>query len=209
MKPLLTLLVVLALVRSSLAVPQSAQGRSIGDVKLIPTSVLQRSISPQFYKSLLVSPIEGWVVVRGQLHGTTLSGLKVVRSEPRGLHDHLALQRARDVVIAGNYTIENPNIGSSVLLHLLIYKIADGTMALSFAHFDGPGGNQEQYYGCARLAVLKNDGKWVEIKGPPGLEGKGWAVRQGLRNDLATQMKLERLTTGAEATNMGVGPGGR
>jgi hypothetical protein len=206
MKPLLALFIVLALIRSSVAEPQSALGRSIRDVKLIPTPVLQRSISPKFYQSLLVSPIEGWVAVQGNLHGTTLSGLKVVRSEPRGLHDHLALQRAKDVVIAGNFTLASPHIGSSVLVHLLIYRIADGTMALSFASLDGPGGNQQQYFGCARLAVLKeSDGKWVEIKGPPGLEGKGLAVRQGLRNDLATSLKLEGLTTGPEATNMGTG----
>lgn len=46
------------------------------------------------------------------------------------------------------------------------YQIADGTMALSFAHLDEPGGDQADYYGCARLAVLKADGKWTEIKGP-------------------------------------------
>ena len=80
-------------------------------------------------------------------------------------------------------------------------------MALSFAHLDGPGGEQAQYYGCARFAVLKNNGKWVEIKGPQGLEGQGLVVRRGLKNDLATS-KLERISTGTEATNMG-GPGGR
>ena len=205
MKSLLTILILVAFARSSVAAPQSAQGRKIADIDIIPTQVLQRSISPNFYKSLLVSPIRGYVVVRANLSGTSLSGMRVVHSEPKGLHDHLALQRAKDVTIAGFYTLDRPNLKSSVLLRLLIYEIADGTMALSFAHVDGPGGEQMEYYGCARLAVLKNDGKWVEIKGPQGLEGKGWAVRQGLKNDLATSLKLERLTTGAEATNMGAG----
>ena len=201
MKPLLILLIVLAVVRSSVAdPPQSALGRSIRDVKLIPTPVLQRSISLQFYKSLVVSPIKGWVAVQGDLYNIKLSGLKVVRSEPPGLYDHLAMQRAKDVVLAGNDTIWSPQIPSSVLVHLLIYRIADGTMALSFAHLNGPGGNQEQYFGCARLAVLKNNAnKWVEIKGPPDLQGKGIAVRQGLKNDLTALLQLERLTP--EATN--------
>jgi hypothetical protein len=209
MKTLATLLLLFALVDMAVAAPQSAKGRTIGEIDVIPAKVLQRSVSPKFYQSLLRSPIDGWVVVRGSLHRTTLSGLKVIHSEPSGLHDHLALQRARDVRIAGNYTIENPNLGSPVLVHLLLYKIADGAMALSFAHLDGPGGEQAEYYGCARLAVLKNDGKWVEIKGPESLDGKGIAVRRGIKNDLATSMKLERLTTGAEATNMGAGTGGR
>jgi len=75
-------------------------------------------------------------------------------------------------------------------------------MALSFAHFDGPGGDQMQYYGCARLAVLKSDGKWTEIKGPESLDGKGWAVRQGIKNDLDTTLKLEGVPRGAESTIM-------
>jgi hypothetical protein len=75
-------------------------------------------------------------------------------------------------------------------LHLLIYQIADGTMALSFPQFTEPGGDQMEYFGCARLAVLKKDGKWTEIKGPETLHGKGWAVRQGLKNKMITVLKL-------------------
>lgn len=91
------------------------------------------------------------------------------------------------------------------MVHLLIYQIADGTLALSFAHLDEPGGDQMQYYGCSRLAVLKSDGKWTDIKGPESLEGKGLAVRQGVKNNLEASLKVERLTQGAEATNMGMG----
>lgn len=200
MKPLLPLLAVIILVaflRSSVAAPPPTKGRTLTDLNVIPTRVLQRSISPKFYKSLLVSPIEGWIVVRAQLSGTRLFGMRVVQSEPNGVYDPLALKLASEVLIAGNYSIERPNLGSSVLLHLLIYQIADGTMALSFAHLDEPGGDQMQYFGCARLAVLKNDGKWTEIKGPEGLEGKGWAVRGvGLKNNLAATLKLEKIPGG-------------
>jgi hypothetical protein len=155
---------------------------------------LQRSISPKFYKSLTISPVDAHIVVRGSLVGTHLSGLRVVKSEMGGRWDDLALERAREVEIAGNYTIESPNFGHPVLLHLLIYNIADGTMALSFAHLDVPGGDQADYFGCARLAVLKADGKWTDIKGPPGLEGQGWAMRSpGFRNDIKASLKLENI----------------
>ena len=194
----------LLLVLAVVATP-SAQARTINDLNIIPTRVLQRSVSAKFFKSLLISPVKGWVVVRGELSGTKLAGLRVVRAEPNGLNNGLALQRAKDVELAGYYSIEKPNTKPSVLVHLLLYEIADGTMALSFAHLDEPGGNQMEYYGCARLAVLKSDGKWTEIKGPESLEGKGWAIRQGIRNDLKTSMKLERPMTGAESTNMSTG----
>ena len=201
MKPLLTLLVGAALLNTTGAAQQSVHGRKLTDLNVIPARVLQRAISPKFYKSLLVSPIEGWIIVRANLSGTRLSGAKVIRSESHGLYDPLALQLAKEARIAGNYTIESPNLSSSVLLHLLVYQIADGTMVLSFAHLDEPGGDQADYYGCARLLILK-DNKWTEIQGPESLAGKGIAVRRGLRNNIADSLKLEGMSRGAESTNM-------
>ena len=194
MKPPLSLLVLLlsaALAANSVARP------TLPELKVIPLRVLQRSINPKFYKSLTISPVDAHIVVRGSLVGTHLSGLRVVKSELGGTWDDLALKRAGEVVIAGNYTIDRPNYGHAILLHLLIYNIADGTMALSFAHLDVPGGDQADYFGCARLAVLKADGKWTDIKGPPGLEGQGWAVRApGLRNNVTATLKLENIPGG-------------
>jgi len=153
---------------------------------------LQRSISPKFYKSLLISPIKGWIIVRANLSGTRLSGMKIIHSELNGAYDALAMKLAQEALIAGYYSIDK-RTAPSVVLNLLIYQIADGTMALSFPTFDEPGGNQMDYWGCARLAVLKSDGKWTEIKGPDTLEGKGWAVRAaGMANDLRTVKKLEK-----------------
>jgi hypothetical protein len=190
-KPLLTILLLLIAFRSSDAALPIAQGRTITDINIIPTRVLQRSISPKFYKSLLISPIQGWIVVRANLSGTRLFGMRVIHSELNGAYDDLALKLANESTIAGYYSIEKRGLGASVLLHLLIYRVADGTMALSFPSFDEPGGDQMQYWGCARLAVLKTDGKWTEIKGPPGLEGKGWAVRQGVKNDVGLSLRTE------------------
>jgi hypothetical protein len=204
MKPFLIILIVLvASLGRGVAAPAPAKGRTLTDLNVIPTQVLQRSVSPKFYKSLLISPVEGWIIVRAQLSGTRLSGARVIRSEQKGLYDPLALQLAKEAQITGNYTIDSPHLPSSVLLHLLVYQIADATMVLSFAHFDGAGGDQMQYYGCSRLLILK-DNKWSEIKGPESLDGKGWAVRQGLKNSFSALKKLEIIGhEGAESTNMG------
>jgi hypothetical protein len=194
---LLTAIICLLFFGASFAAKPPTQGRLLTDLKVIPTRVLQRSISPKFYKSLTISPVAGWIVVRAQLAGTRLSGTRVIQSELNGAYDSLALKLADEVVIAGNFTSDRPNLGSSVLLHLLIYKIADGTMALSFAHLDEPGGDQAEYYGCARLAVLKADGKWTEIKGPEGLEGKGWVIRRGFQHNLDAALKMEMKIPGS------------
>jgi hypothetical protein len=207
MKPLLVSLVLIASLTPVFAAQPSSANRKIGDMNVIPTRVLQRSISPKFYRSLLVSPVEGWVVVRANLSGTRLTGARVIHSELQGLYDPLALQLAKEALIAGNYSIDRPNTPGSVLLHVLVYRIADGTMVLSFAHLDHPGGNQMEYYGCARLLTLKAD-KWTEIMGPESLQGKGWAVRQGIKNSYTDSLKLEgRLA--AESTNYDLDAGGR
>jgi len=190
---LVILAVLLSSVSSALAAVAPSEGRRITDLNVIPTRVLKRSISPKFFKTLLVSPVKGWVVVRGNLVGTRISGARVIRSELNGEFDALAVKLAKEVQLAGYYSIDN-RTGGSILMHLLIYQIADGTMALSFPHLDGPGGDQQRYLGCARLSVLKADGKWTEIKGPPGLQDKGWAVRTpGLENNIKAMLRLERI----------------
>jgi hypothetical protein len=192
---LLPALVLAVFLNSSSASPLSAEGRTIKDVSaVIPLRVLQRSISPKFYKSLRVSAIKGWVVVRAQLSGTHLSGSRVVRSSLDGAYDPLALDLANDVRIAGAFSTGKGVPTHNVLMHLLIYQVADGTMALSFAHLDQPGGEQMQYFGCAKLSVLKSNGRWTEIKGPESLQDKGLAVRDsGLGNDLKGNLKVENV----------------
>jgi hypothetical protein len=177
MKPLLPVLMSVALAATSFGSLPSGNVRTISNIPTIPQQVLQRAISPKFYKSLLVSPVEGHIIVRGQLQGTRLYGLNVIHSELNGSYDSVALERANAVRISGYYALDRLNKSGNVLVHLLIYKIADGTMALSFAHIDEPGGDQQQYYGSAVLAVLKSDGRWTEIESVPSLQGKGIRVQ--------------------------------
>jgi hypothetical protein len=176
MKPLLTLLILVGSLCSSVPAWSAVQNRRLEDINVISPRVLQRSVSPKFFKSLLISPVEGWIVVRANIVNTRLGGARVVHSELNGAYDQLALNFAEDLTISGYFGLGNRS-GGSVLMHLLVYPIADGTMLLSFPTFDEAGGDQMVYWGCARLAVLKRDGKWTEIEGPEGLHGKGWAVR--------------------------------
>jgi hypothetical protein len=203
MKPWLTVLALISFLHPASGAAPSSKGKTLPELKVIPTRVLQRSISPKFYKSLLISPVEGWVTVRAQLSGTRLAGMRVIKSDVNGTYDSLALKLAGEVRLSGSFSTDR-RASPSILLHLLIYQIADGTMALSFAHFDEPGGDQMTYYGCAKLSVLKSDGKWTEIEGPEGLQGKGWAVKQG-PNTSHLALRLEKMPAsgGAESTNMG------
>lgn len=181
MKPLLILaagLILLGLPGHSFAAHSPATDRTISDVPSISHRVLQRSISPKFYESLRVSPIEGCVIVRAQLSNTRLAGMRIVHSELGGAYDSLALERAKAVSIAGYYGIGKLSRTGGVLVHLLIYKIADGTIALSFAQLDEPGGDQYEYYGSAVLTARTSAGAWTEIRSVETLQGKGLTLRE-------------------------------
>jgi hypothetical protein len=198
MKPFIIAIVSVGLLSSGFAAQTSNGPRRLGDLNIIPKRVLERTVSPKFFNSLVVSPVEGWVVVRANLSGTKLTGARVIRSELGGIYDPLALQLAKEATIAGNYAIDRPNLTSSVLLHVLVYKIADGTMVLSFTHFDHPGGEQMEYWGSSRLLTLKAN-KWSEIMGPASL-GKGFTVRQGTRNNIVDNLRMD-VRMSAESTN--------
>jgi len=129
---------------------------------------LSRLVSPKFYRSLQISPIKGWIVVRGQLANGHVSGAKIVHSELGGAYDQLALDLAHNLNVIGFIRSETLQSTPPILLHLLIYEIADGRLALSFAHLDGPGGSQMRYYGAAWMAVEKSNHLWVTID-PPAL----------------------------------------
>ena len=197
MKLLLSLLSLLAFVSNAVAAPKPVHGRTIEDINVISTRVLKRAISPKFYDTLRISPIQGQIVVRAHLVNTKLFGARVIKSDLGGAYDSLALERASEIKILRHYKLDSQNPMTPVLLHLLIYKIADGTLALSFANLASPGDEQLDYFGCAKLAVLKNDGRWTEIKGPSTLHNKGIMVRApGLKNNREAIYILERIPGG-------------
>src|SRR2546423_2865091 len=135
MKPYIPAVISLLLGNAFVATT-SSQARTITDIPSVPHRVLQRSISRNFYKSLLKSPLEGLVIVRGQVGRTArISGLKIVHSELGGKFDSIALERARTLTIAGYYSTDKLNPNANVLVNVLIYKIADGMAGFFFPQF--------------------------------------------------------------------------
>jgi len=138
--------------------------RVLNDIPGARESLL-RIVSPRFYRTLLISPVEGWIVVRGQLAaGTHLFGGRIIHSELGGAYDRLALDLANNLVVIGYPHVELGDATPTILLHVLIYRIKDGRLAVSFAHFDTAGGSQMRYYGCAWMAVEKPNHLWEPIE---------------------------------------------
>src|SRR3954451_24063310 len=114
--------ILLGILLSVLALaPLQAQpkARLLNDIPAARESLL-RIVSPRFYRTLLVSPVEGWIMVRGQLSaGTRMYGARVVHSELGGAYDKLALDLANNLVVIGYPHVELGDPTPSILLHVL------------------------------------------------------------------------------------------
>ncbi len=167
--------------------------RTISDLPGFPKQVLQRTISWTLYRELLVSPVQAWIEVRGELSGTHIFGERIFHSEGDGAFNQYALQLARDWQIAGAYHLDRLNPTNPVTLNVVVYEIANGTMALSFPSLGNSGSEQVRYYGAAKLAVQQPDGKWADLKLPVGPTGKVWSIWSDMRNNFALEMKLNNF----------------
>ena len=126
-----------------------------------PVSHLKTSLSPRLYKSLTISPVTAWVVT----HAPVVQGAepKIVRSDAGGVFDKLAQEFAKGWSSVGYDTTESRTQRPTLSVHLLIYRIADGVLAVNFSHNDQAfyAGRQ---YSDVWVGVYK-DGKWTRIGG--------------------------------------------
>lgn len=175
----------LSLVMAGLSAPTTlasalhAHGKTIRDLSgTIRLGVLERSVSPKFYQSLLVSPLEDWSIVRMRVAGRRLSGARIIRPSVNPAYNSLALQFANELTLVVNAPSGTAGQTDSALMHLLIYKIADGVMAVSFAYPDVPAGQQVKSFGNVRLSVKTKEGRWTEIRPLESRQDKTASLRE-------------------------------
>lgn len=159
------------------ATPSHVSGKSIRDLSdAIPLAVLERSVGPKFYRSLLRSPIDDWTIVRARIAGTRLSVARVIRRSKNPAYNSLALKFANELTLVVNDSSRNAGRSDSALMHLLIYQIADGVMAVSFAYPETHT-RQQMNIGTVRLSVKTKEGPWIEIRPIETRQDKGWSLR--------------------------------
>ena len=166
MRAILAAILLFAAVSSGFAAPAPANVRTIKNISGLPREALRNAVSRKFYRSLEVSPVEGWIVVRAQLVNGRASNPKVVRSDANGAFDTIAIKLADEVAIAGLDNTESKIPFSHVDVHLLVYKIADGTMFVAFWHIDDARYSDYRQMTTASIGILKKDGQWVVIEPP-------------------------------------------
>src|SRR2546423_13908569 len=102
---------------TNLSAESARPHRVLSDIPAARESLL-RIVSPRFYQTLLISPVEGWIVVRGQLAGgTNMFGPRIVHSELGGAYDQLALDLAKNLVVIGYPHVELGDATPTILLH--------------------------------------------------------------------------------------------
>jgi hypothetical protein len=139
--------------------------RTIQNMRGLPIAPLRQMVKPHFFKSLLVSPVEGWITVRGHIVNHRFAGARIVHSELNGKYDTLALEMVKNIELRSGW---EPPVGSHistrrVRFDVLIYKIRDGTMAIGFAQSDEAEGSLGYYYGPAFIGT-EQGGKWTWVK---------------------------------------------
>lgn len=134
--------------------------RTIQNLPNFPLTTLRTSLSPKLYKSLSISNVDAWIVAKLPAYG---GEPKIIHSEGGGALDKLALSMARHWGMVGYNTTESRTHAPSLTVHLLIYKIADGVMAVNFSNDDESfyAGRQ---YSDVWVGVWK-DGKWTRVGG--------------------------------------------
>jgi hypothetical protein len=115
----------------------------------------------KLYKSLLISPVEAWVTLRGHITDYRFAGVRVVHSELGGKYDALALEMVKYIKLPSGWESQTGTHVSSrrVRFDVLVYTIKDGKMAIGFAQLDEAEGTVASYCGPALMAIEK-DGKW-------------------------------------------------
>ena len=144
----------------TVAIPANA--RTIQNIASFPHNDLKHSVASHFYKSLLISPLQAYVVTRAPVTGTHTSNAKILKSDAGGAFDKLALAMANDYSVSGSNTTESRARTDYIVSHLLVYKIADGIMALNFSSNDDPRYADYNVFSPAWIGIWKG-GKWNTI----------------------------------------------
>ena len=191
----LTVLLVLS-APAALAARSPGSGMTIKDLSdAIPLGILERSVGTKFYRSLLISPLDDWSLVRARIAGQSLRGARIIRPSVNPAYDSLALRWANELTLVPNEHRDNGRQPNSALMHLFIYKIANGFMAVSFAYPEGTAGQQNTKLGTVRLSVKKTGGPWTELTPSEGDDKRSSSSERGRRIRRMDRMPMDVITS--------------
>jgi hypothetical protein len=124
---------------------------------------LRQMVKKSFFNSLLVSPVEAWVTLRGHITDYRFAGVRVVHSELSGKYDALAMEMVKYIKLPSGWEpLTGTHVSSRrVRFDVLVYAIKDGKMAIGFPQLDEAEGTVVLYYGLPLWLLKKvGNGSW-------------------------------------------------
>jgi hypothetical protein len=174
MRRLLIPLVIASAVQVFAAAPP-ASARTVQEIPNFPLQALRSGVGRKLYSSLAISPVSAWVMARAAVvNGHTMSA-QIIHSEGNGAYDKALLAMANDYTISGGNTTESRLQKDTLNVHLLVYDLKDGKMAIVFAHNDDARYQGIGQVGTAWVGIFQG-GKWVTIS---GTYPRKWGGRHG------------------------------
>ncbi len=169
MRNLLVALIIAATTASSslAAPPAQPAGRTIKNLPNFPLESLRMGLSRPLYRSLCVSPISVWLVARAKLIDGRASNAKIIHQEGNGAYDQMILDMANSYGVTGQNVTETRIQADTLTVHLLIYEIKDGKMAVCFSHDDDARYHGYEQSGVAWVGLSQGGGGWNTISGKP------------------------------------------
>lgn len=174
MRYLLAFLVIAAAVQSP-AGQQPASIRTIQNLPNFPLQALRSGVGRKLYGSLAISPVSAWLIARAAVVNGHSMDARIIHAEGNGVYDNMLLEMANGYSVSGLNTTESRLANNTLNVHLLIYEVKDGKMAVCFSHSDDARYNGYGQIGTAWVGILQG-GKWVTIS---GTDRRKWGGRRG------------------------------
>ena len=131
---------------------EPATARTMHDLPGLPVTMLKHELPKNTYERLSRQPVKAYLVVRGQVVGSVVTGTRVIRSEGNGVYDKAALQMASGMTL---YTSAlGTNVPQTALVYVVIYQFGKGEQALVLAQDDSAGDTNLIYSRSARVFYL-------------------------------------------------------
>jgi hypothetical protein len=174
MRHLLAFFVIAVAVQSHAAQPP-ASARTVQQIPNFPLQALRSGVGRKLYSSLAISPVSAWVMARAAVVNGHSMGAQIIHSEGNGVYDKMLLEMANGYTVTGQNTTETRLAKDTLNVHLLMYQVKDGMMAICFSHNDDARYNGVGQIATAWVGILQG-GKWVTIS---GTYPRKWGGRHG------------------------------
>ena len=105
--------------------PVTSDARSMLDIPGLPVAGLKVYMPDEAYKRLINAPIKAYILVRGQVVNSRVTGARIAHSEANGVFDKIAMQMAQSMEVYSD--MANTRLPGSVMIHVLIYGLPDNS----------------------------------------------------------------------------------